>query len=229
MKTPTILLHGALGAANQFDGLLGLFSAEQPVFAPNLPGHGPLSAATPYTLALFSDAVLKFMDDDNIARANIFGYSMGGYVALYLAAKHPERIRRVVTYGTKLEWTPEVATGMNRMFDPEKIAAKVPQFAQALASTHADWALVCLRTAAFLRDLGQGDGIQDALFSHILCPVTIGRGTEDTVVSAAESQRVAGLIPHGKYVELTGGKHPLELVDLNILFKFVEKGLTGDC
>lgn len=225
MKIPILLLHGALGAANQFDGLIGLFPADQPVFAIDFPGHGAAPASEPYSMQLFAKAVLDFMDDRNIARASIFGYSMGGYVALHLAATHPERIRRVATYGTKLEWTPEVAAGMNRMFDPEKIEAKVPQFAQALAATHADWKTVCHQTSAFLQDLGNGLGIQDTVYPRIACPVIIGWGTLDNVVNEAEGRRVAALVPHGNFVVLGETKHGLELVDSNILFKFVESAL----
>ena len=73
---------------------------------------------------------------------------MGGYVALGLAAEHPNRIKKVVTLGTKIDWSPEVAASMSRMFDPEKIQAKVPAFANLLAQAHApaDWKKVCQYT-----------------------------------------------------------------------------------
>ena len=228
MHTPILLLHGALGTAAQFNNLLPLFPSEQAVFAVTFPGHGDNPASGPYSMSSFADAVLAFMDKANIARADIFGYSMGGYIALYLAAQHPERIRRVVTYGTKLDWTPAVAADMNRMFDPEKIEAKVPQFAQALNAAHADWKAVCRHTAAFLQDLGDGKGIPEAAFAKIACHISIGRGSADHVVSEAESRKVAEAIPHGKYVELPEQKHQLELVDSNVLFKFVEERRTID-
>jgi len=221
MKTATILLHGALGSAAQFNALQALFPQEDPIFTFNFPGHGLTAPDAPFSMKLFSEAVLRFMDEKEIPTANIFGYSMGGYVALYMAAEYPDRIEQVVTLGTKLDWTPEVAAGMNRMFDPEKIEAKVPQFAQALSAQHADWKALCRYTAAFLSDLGNGLGIQDASYAKIQCPVTIGWGSEDNVVSAAESQRVATLIPNAKFIELFGVKHQLELVDVENMFIFV--------
>ena len=223
MKTPIIFLHGALGSATQFDALRALFPKEAPIHALNFPGHGPNKPDTPFSTELFSAAVVKYLDDNNIRAANIFGYSMGGYVALQLAAEYPDRVLQVVTLGTKLDWTPEVAMGMNRMFDPEKIEAKVPQFAQTLAAQHADWKGLCRYTTAFLHDLGNGLGMKEPSFQKINCRVTIGWGTEDNVVSAAESQKVAALIPNGKFVELFGVKHQLELVDISILFKFVRE------
>ena len=223
MKTTNIFLHGALGAAAQFDRLLPLLPSDYPAVAWSLPGHGQQLPEAPFSLDLFTSALLKFLDEIKLDAVNIFGYSMGGYLALHLASEHPERVKRVITLGTKLQWSPEVAAGMNRMFDPEKIEAKVPQFATSLAAMHADWKAVCRHTAAFLEELGNGQGIQEAAYARIACPVTIGWGNEDNVVGKEESQHVAGLIPQGEFVELMGVKHPIDLVDSNILVKFVER------
>jgi pimeloyl-ACP methyl ester carboxylesterase len=223
MKTATILLHGALGSAAQFNALQALFPREDMVFAIDFPGHGAHIPDEPFSMQLFSEAVLGFMDEKEIPKANIFGYSMGGYVALYLAAHYPDRIARVATLSTKLDWTPEVAAGMNRMFDPEKIEAKVPHFAQALAAQHADWKALCRHTAAFLHDLGNGLGIPPDAYAKIDCPVTIGWGDEDNVVSAEESEHVASQIQKGRFEKLIGVKHQLELVDVEKMFKFVKQ------
>ncbi len=163
------------------------------------------------------------MDAHDLPEVYIFGYSMGGYVALGLAEQQPDRIKKVVTLGTKLDWSPEVAAGMGRMFDPEKIAAKVPQFAQMLAQAHApaDWQVVCAQTSAFLRELGDGHGLKEDAFTRIPCPVTIGWGELDNVVTEAESRWVARQIPQGRFERLAGCKHPLEQVDRTQLAGFL--------
>lgn len=212
-------LHGALGSATQFNPLLQHLSG----IAHHFPGHGPNPIDAPYSMAGFAKSVLEAMDEQGIQQTEIFGYSMGGYVALYLAAHHPERVSRVITLGTKLDWSPDVAAGMNRMFDPEKIAAKVPQFAEKLAAEHADWQGVCRATATFLDVLGHGGGLSDTEFSSIQCPVTIGWGDQDNVVTEVESRRVAGLIPKGEMVVLPGVKHPLEQVATEALVQYVEQ------
>ena len=148
---------------------------------------------------------------------------MGGYIALQLAATHPARVRQVVTLGTKFDWSPEVAAGVGRMFDPEKILLKVPQLADQLARAHGPdhWKLVCQSTAAFLNDLGTGHGLPADTFARITCPVTIGWGDQDTMVTEAESRRVAGEILLGKFQMLVGVKHPIEQVDGATLAKFL--------
>jgi len=226
MKLPVVLLPGALGAAPQFDELRAHFAENEAVYAFSLSGHGNSAPDAPFSMSLFAASLLRFLDDHNLPKVNIFGYSMGGYIALYVAALYPDRVSAVATYGTKLDWSPAVADQMKRMFDPEKIALKAPQLAESLAVLHADWQALCRYTADFLVDLGNGQGLQDGMFANITCPVSIGRGTEDHVVGLDESLRVAQMLKFGKLVEIPGGKHQMELVDSNILFKFVEEVLV---
>ena len=132
-------------------------------------------------------------------------------------------MRSVTTYGTKLEWNPEVAAGMSRMFDPEKIEAKAPQLAESLAKTHGaeHWKILCQNTAKFLHDLGNGFGLLPEAFGNIKCPVSIGWGELDNVVTEAESRHVAETIPGGHFGILPGGKHLIEQVDAGQLARFV--------
>lgn len=217
--TALLFLHGALGSADQFDVLKTHLPAGRPVFALNFPGHGGSPTKEAFSIQRFSDFILHFLEKEKISQADIFGYSMGGYVALHLAWKNPERVRRIFTLGTKFDWSPETATGMNRMFDPEKIEAKVPQFAETLAKAHAplDWREVCRNTAAFLTDLGNGKGIPPEAFSQITCPVTIGLGEHDNVVTTEESRAVASALPNGRFEILAECKHPIEQTDFVLL------------
>jgi pimeloyl-ACP methyl ester carboxylesterase len=209
----TIFLHGALGSAAAFDRYL---AAKAGSIALNLPGHGGMPASGPFSMTGFADAVIRELDARNITQADIFGYSMGGYVGLWLAWKYPERIRSLKTYGTKLEWNPEVAAGMSRMFDPEKIEAKAPPLAVSLTQQHGAerWKDLCRDTAAFLHELGQGNGIPESAYAEIHCPVTIGWGALDNVVSEAESRKVVELIPGARLVVLPEGKHLMEQTEL---------------
>lgn len=218
----TILLHGALGSSAQFDPLLAQAPQHPHVFALDFPGHKMRPASEPFSLPLFAASILDFMQERNEAQTDIFGYSMGGYVALWLAWQHPEKVRRIVTYGTKLDWNPEVAAGMVRMFDPEKIEAKAPALAESLAKTHGkdQWKNLCHRTADFLRDLGDGHGLTREAFGEIRCPVTIGWGDLDNVVSLEESKRVSEWLPQGQLAVIPGGKHLIEQVDAAQLAAF---------
>jgi len=220
---PVLILPGALGTAQQFEPLLKHLPTDWPVFTMNFPGHGGLVSDQAFSMSIFSTAVFDFLEAQHIPALRIFGYSMGGYIALAMAEKYPERVKQVVTLGTKLDWSPEIAAGMNRMFDPEKIESKVPQFAAMLAQAHApaDWKMVCRRTSAFLTDLGNDQRLTEQHFARISCPVTIGWGSQDNVVTAEESHRVASQIPQGNFEILEGVKHPLEQIEMARLAEFL--------
>lgn len=223
MTIPLILLHGALGSAAQLSELQANLPVDRAVFVLNFPGHGGVATDSPFSMQLFGGAVLDLMETQKIAKADIFGYSMGGYVALWLAWKYPERVQQVTTLGTKLAWSPETASGMSRMFDAEKIALKVPHFAQQLSDLHAplDWKVLCRNTADFLQNLGAGQGIPQAAYAAINCPVHIGWGDADQVVSLEECQNVVDWLPNGHLHILPDVPHGLEQADVREIAKYV--------
>lgn len=219
MKTPLLLLHGALGAKNQMETLSPYLSPAHTIYALDFPGHGGSLAKGPFSIPYFGKTVLDFLDRENIQKTDIFGYSMGGYVALYLAWKYPDRVRRMVTLGTKFDWNPDSAAREAAMLDPERIALKVPHFAETLAQRHAplDWKSVLHQTAELLQGLGNGNALPEEAFDQIHCPVTILLGEADNMVTLVESQQTATALANGRFEILPGTKHPIEQVDPKIL------------
>ena len=155
--TDLILLHGALGDVRQLAPLAERMGDDYRVAAIELPGHGTTaSGAGALRIEDFAQAVLDEMAQRKIGQADVFGYSMGGYVALYLAATAPDRVGRVATLATKLAWTPEVAARESAMLDAATIRAKVPKFAAALEARHTalGWETLLSRTAEMMAGLG---------------------------------------------------------------------------
>ncbi|HZT91558.1 MAG TPA: alpha/beta fold hydrolase [Gaiellaceae bacterium] len=88
----TLLIHGYGGSAWNFSELAPLLAGRRLV-VPDLPGHGgsaPLPAAP--SVAAFADALAPLLDGP----ADVLGHSMGGLVALRLAERHPQLVRRVL-------------------------------------------------------------------------------------------------------------------------------------
>ncbi len=56
--------------------------------------------AGPYTMAMLADDAANLMQAAGIARAHVLGHSMGGYISLTLALRHPQRVRSLALIGT---------------------------------------------------------------------------------------------------------------------------------
>lgn len=221
MSTPTlVLLHGALGSARQMAGLAALLKDDVPVHTWDFPGHGgaPVPDAG-YSMADLVAGLEHWLDASFTQPVIVFGYSMGGYAATVLACRRPDLIHHVLTLGTKWSWSPDIAAREVRMLDPEVIREKVPALADMLADRHApqDWTTIVQATRHLLEGLGQDPLLRDSDLRECAIPVDILWGSEDRMVSREESERVAGILPHGQFYALAGQRHPFEQVDLHIL------------
>jgi pimeloyl-ACP methyl ester carboxylesterase len=209
-----LLLHGALGDRRQLEPLQSELEGEFRCHLVEFEGHGRLPSQHPYSVARFVDNVRAYMEAQRLQRASVFGYSMGGYVALALAAES-QAIESVATLGTKLAWTPEVAATEKKQLDAAKIRAKVPAFAALLEQRHGGaggWELVLERTASLMTGLGARPVVDDALLSRITQPVLLMVGDLDVVVSAEETSGAAAVLAQGKSLVLHSTPHPFERV-----------------
>lgn len=222
-----VLLHGALGARAQLVPLLAPLVQRSGgylhVHALELSGHGetPAAAGRPFRIEQLADDLAALLDGRGIGRALFFGYSMGGYVALRLAAERPERVAAVATLGTKFVWDPATAEREAGRLDPATIRAKVPRFADALAARHArttdGWEGVLTRTADLLRALGDRPLLTPDVLARIEQPVRVMVGDRDATVSVEESAATARALPAGELAVLPRTEHPLEQVGVERL------------
>jgi 2-succinyl-6-hydroxy-2,4-cyclohexadiene-1-carboxylate synthase len=91
---PAILfLHGFMGSGADWADTISALDERFCCVAPDLPGHGRSLGLTPedYTIEGAARTLLDLLDDLEIERPAVVGYSMGGRLALYLALRHPER------------------------------------------------------------------------------------------------------------------------------------------
>lgn len=223
-----LLLHGAIGAADHLTTLSKVLSGKYNVHTLNFSGHGgTVMPEEPFSIALFASDVLRFLDAQKIERVSIFGYSMGGYVAMYLAKHHPERIHKIVTLATKFHWDEAIATKETQMLDADKIAAKVPAFAEALEQRHApnDWRQVLKNTADMLRRLGEDNALKPEDYPTIQTPALILLGDRDKMISLEETVAVYKALPNAQMGMLPATPHPIEQVEVERLSYFISNYL----
>lgn len=97
---PLVLIHGYLVSSHYFRAVRPQLEAHYDVIAVDLPGHGesdsPSPERFPYSFAQLAESVAQVMDKLGVARAHVWGHSMGGGTALHLAAMHPARVGRLL-------------------------------------------------------------------------------------------------------------------------------------
>lgn len=97
--TPLLLLHGGLFNIDlQFGEMIPALAQGRQVIATDFQGHGRTNDidGRPLSTANLTSDVVGLLDHLQIDRVDVFGYSIGGAVALSLAIRHPERVRKAI-------------------------------------------------------------------------------------------------------------------------------------
>lgn len=212
---PLLLLHGALGAGDQFGDLSRLLDDRFVIHTLNFAGHGgePFSDG-PFGIDGFASQLRDWLDRHDLAGADIFGYSMGGYVALQLARISPAHVGRVFTLATKFAWDEATSAREAGMLDPAVIEVKVPRYAEQLAARHGaeGWKTLLERTAGMMLDLGREPALPIAELAGVEHRVMVGVGDRDKMVSIEETLAAYRHLPNGRLIVLPDTPHPLEKV-----------------
>jgi pimeloyl-ACP methyl ester carboxylesterase len=229
-----VALHGFLDTWRTWELVLPALERRHDVLAPTLAGHaggppieGEISEAT------LADAVERAMDEAGFETAHIVGTSLGGYVALQLAARG--RAQTVVALAPAGGWAQgddsykETLALQASML--ETLRAAAPHADALLASREGRRSATRLITTNFehipvelLAHLMLGAATSTAapaLIEHALgegwsidaaridCPVRIVWGTEDRLLPwpAAAARFRNDWLPHADWVELEGVGH----------------------
>jgi pimeloyl-ACP methyl ester carboxylesterase len=215
-----LLLHGALGAKSQFAELEKRLSLDFNVHLLNFSGHGgePIKE-TPFSMKYFAEDVINYLDTYGIDNIDIFGYSMGGYVSVYLARHFPDRIGKVFTFGTKYRWNEEISEREVKMLDAQKIREKIPQFYEELSKRHSPQSIETIleRTGEMMLNLGKNNELKSEDFCLIRHEIMAGIGDRDKMVTLEETAEVYKALPNGRLLVLPGTPHPFEQINIDRL------------
>ncbi|CDZ42759.1 alpha/beta fold hydrolase [Neorhizobium galegae] len=94
---PLLLLHGGLGSVDMFAPIMPALTEHRQVIAVDLQGHGrtPLGKR-PISLEAMGADMGGIVSALGYRQVDVLGYSMGGGIALQMAAQAPEKVRRLV-------------------------------------------------------------------------------------------------------------------------------------
>lgn len=99
-EIPILCLHGIGGNTASFAPQLDTLSKSRRVIALNLPGYGSSPLLTETTFPNLANQVRDFMAAIGVQKAHLCGHSIGGMIALEIAALHPECVASLALIAT---------------------------------------------------------------------------------------------------------------------------------
>ncbi|EWY42069.1 acetoin dehydrogenase [Skermanella stibiiresistens SB22] len=204
---PLVLIHGFGGDLNNWQFNQPMLAEDRPVYALDLPGHGGSAKhGVVGGVPELARAVRDFLNALGIQRAHLGGHSMGGAVALHLAAEEPARVASVT-----LVCSAGLGHDINIDYIEGFIAAdRRKEMKSVLETLFADASLVSRDMVEELLKYKRLDGVASALRaiadasfadgrqSHVLvdrlegvgAPVQAVWGAADRIIPAAHARTV---------------------------------------
>lgn len=151
---PLILIHGGFGTTGMFGALLPGLAQTRQAIAVELQGHGHTADIDrPLRLELLADDIAALIDYLGYQQADIFGYSLGGGVAMQTAFRHPDMVRKLALMSAPYkfeDWYPEVRAAMGHVDIEALNGTIIHQAYLAVAPNPDDWTALAHKTAELL-------------------------------------------------------------------------------
>ena len=116
---PLVVLPGAFWTIEAMEELVPRLARTRRVIALELQGHGHTAdIERPLRYEWLADDIAALIRHLGLAQADIFGYSLGGGVALQTAIRHPEVVRKLALASTAFKrdgWYPEDLAAMSAL------------------------------------------------------------------------------------------------------------------
>jgi pimeloyl-ACP methyl ester carboxylesterase len=242
--TPLVLVHGLGARGEDWSAMIPALAAKGfHVYAPDLLGYGRSQKPdVSYSISLEEQTVVQFMQVMHVPRADVGGWSMGGWVAMKLALDHPEMVDRLIVYDSAGVYFP--ATFGPELFTPSDPAGvrkliailtprprKVPDFAaEAMVRKLQANAWVVNRSTASM--IG-GRDLLDFRLHNISQPMLIVWGSKDELIPLASGETIHRDVPQSvlNIVEGCGHLAPAEcarpVIESTVEFLRAEPPMRG--
>ena len=223
-----ILLHGFAASLHTWESWAHDLERDHRVVRYDMPGFG-LTGADPsgdYTDARAVAVLLALMDRLGLARASLVGHSMGGRIAWTFAARHPERVDRLVLVSPDGFASPELGYGevphVPLLMRALPYVLPTSLLRASLVPAYANPALVTDALFARYRDMMLAPGVRRAivarmgqqvladpvpLLGRIEAPTLLLWGEQDRMIPFANSADYLRALPHASLAALPGVGH----------------------
>lgn len=223
---PVLMLHGAASDNSLWVRFARHLDAGQPLIIPDLPGHGKSVVGQALSFGIEAQAgyLMQFLEALGVRRAHIIGSSMGGAIALRLAARHPGMAVSLVLIGAmgvhaRPSWLEQhiAETGRNPMISVRsradylammRIGMNKPPFMPGFVVSSLSRAFI--RRAAInekvARDIG-ADLDQASILAGVSCHVQLIWGSEDRISSVDNGRELHRLLKASQLSVMEGIGH----------------------
>ena len=204
--SPLLLLHGGVGDGRQFEKQLPAFTPTHRCIVPDSRAQGrSTDGAAPLTYHQMAEDMIALLDQLRVKRVDIMGWSDGGVIGLDLAMNHPERVRRVVTFGANFR-----ADGLNQPDIEWNATASAESFGPGMKEAYekqnpepANYETAMTKVIAMWRTQPQWT---PAELGTIRARVLVGAGEHD-VIRRDHSEALAKAIPGAELWIVPGASH----------------------
>ena len=228
---PLLLLHGAGGCTwLETRPLAHRLAPFFHVLALDFPGHGASDAfeGLDFSADLFAAGARAAMDHFGVERGNVFGFSMGGNMALRLAQQFPQRVRRLAIHGACIEWTPALADQMADRLDAGALQEQNGPAAEALNAAHGDWRALFARTERFVRTLPSRTDQMRAMAEQVEAPTLVSTADRDDLFPLETTLALHRRLPAARLAVVPGRHHALRQTNLDALLPPLTQHLRSD-
>lgn len=224
--TPVLILHGGTAFIESMHYQITALAPHRFVIAPDSRAHGRSGGDEgPLRYSQMTDDMIALLDQKQIAKVDIVGWSDGGIIGLDMAMRYPQRVNKLITIGSNYSTDGIPAEMMSALAETKEDAemfASARKFYKRVAPEPDQWPVFLSKVIAMWRsepnytpeDLGR-----------ITAPVLVMAGELDSI-KPEHTQSMAAAIPGAKMAIIVGADHyaPLRHPDaLNAqILKFLE-------
>lgn len=191
--TPLVLLHGNGENGEYFKNQIDYFAKKYRVIAVDTRGHGKSPRGNkPFRLETFADDLKSFLDENNLKRVNLLGFSDGGNIALIFTLKYPDYVNKLAVNGANL-----FPSGLKAGFLlPVKLLYGLFYFPARFNKK-------VKRRLELLALMAKEPDILPEQLNDIKCPVLVMAGTRD-LIKEKHTRLIAGSVPNSRLCFLKG-------------------------
>lgn len=226
-STPLVLLHGGGDTiGTSFGQILPLLARERQVIAFEQRGFGHTADAGehPFGFEDSADDTAALLEYLKISRADFFGFSNGGTIALEVAMRHPQLVRRLVvcTAIMKRAWVPGPFWEMMKTAQPDSMPQALREAYLKAAPHPENLESFFYKCRNRMRDF---QDVSDEAISAIAAPTLVLSSDRD-VMSPEGAVALYRLLPRGQLAILPGVSHMEITSQTDVLVPMIEGFLT---